>query len=222
MSLRRPLVAHNAAVAQRDAPRCPAGQRRVVRHQHQRGSFALVERDQQFQHMLAVLGVEIAGGLVGQQNGRPHHEGARQGHALLLAARKLDGVMIAAIQQADAFEQFAGALGTVDAVAAGQFIRQQNIFFGRQGGQQMVGLKNEADFAAAQQRHAVFIQAGDVLAIQNDPARSGRIEAGQKAQQRALAAARRSHDGDEFAALQFPDRCRAGCPRDAWRWGCFW
>ena len=111
--------------------------------------------------------------------------------------------MIAAVQQADAFEQLAGALGPVDPVAAGQFIRQQNIFFGRQRGQQMVGLKNEADFAAAQQRHAVLVQAGDVLAIQNDLAGGGRVEAGQKSQQRALAAARWSHDGDELAALNF-------------------
>ena len=104
------LVADDQAVAQRDAAVGAAGESRIVRHQHQRGSFALVQRDQQFENMLAVLAVEIAGGLVGQQNGRPHHEGARQRHALLLAAGKLDGIMIAAIQQTDAFEQFARAL----------------------------------------------------------------------------------------------------------------
>ena len=143
------------SVMRRDARLDSAG---VVRHQHQRGSFALVERDQQFQHMLAVLRVEIAGGLVGQQNRRTHHERASQGDALLLAAGKLDRVMIAAIEQADAFEQFARALGTVDAIAAGQFIRQQNVLFSGQCGQQMIGLKHEADFAAAQQRHAVFVR----------------------------------------------------------------
>src|SRR5271166_1715613 len=46
---------------------------------------------------------------------------------------------------------------TTAAIAPGQLIRQQDIFFRRQRGQQMVGLKNEADFAAAQQSHAVFI-----------------------------------------------------------------
>ncbi len=130
--------------------------------------------------------------------------------------------MIAAIEQANAFEQLAGALRPVDAVAAGQFVRQQDIFFRRKRRQQMVGLKDEADFAAAQQRHAVFVQAGDVLAVQNDSAGGGRVQARQQAQQRALAAARWSHDGDELAQFNFANRCRAECRRDAWRWGCSW
>ena len=54
--------------------------------------------------------VEVAGGLVGQKNGRPDHEGAGQRDALLLAAGELDGIMIAAVGQTDAFEQLAGAL----------------------------------------------------------------------------------------------------------------
>ena len=110
------LRSHNYAVAQDDPASGAAGQRRVVRHQDQRGSFALVERDQQIENMLAVLAVEIAGGLVGQQNGRPHHEGASQSDALLLAAGKLHRVVIGAVEQADAVEQLACALAAVRAL----------------------------------------------------------------------------------------------------------
>jgi len=100
-----------------------------MRHQHQRGSFALIQRDEKFQHMLAVLGIEIASGLVRQQNRRPDHEGAGQRHALLLAARKLNGVMIAAIEKADAFEQLANTLWPIDSITAGEFIRAMRSSF---------------------------------------------------------------------------------------------
>ncbi len=84
-----------------------------MRHQHERGPFALVERDQQFKNMLAILRVEVTGGLVGQQNGRTNHERAGERDALLLTAGKLDGIVIAAIEQTNAFEEFARALRPV-------------------------------------------------------------------------------------------------------------
>ena len=64
----------------------------------------------------------------------------------------------------------------------------------------MVGLKDEADFASAQRGHAVFVEFGDVFAVQKDAARSGRIQAGEQSQQGALTAAGRSHHGHRFAA----------------------
>ena len=124
-------LALTKSVAKGDQAAGAAGEKRIVRDQHQRGSFALVQRDQKFENMLAVLAVEIAGGFVGQQDGRPHHEGAGQGDALLFASGELDGIMIAAVSQADAFEQFAraGAAGWIrcrrsDRTAAGHFLRR--------------------------------------------------------------------------------------------------
>ena len=64
----------------------------------------------------------------------------------------------------------------------------------------MIGLKDEPDLAAAQQRHLVFSERGDLLAIQHNLAAGGRIQPGQQAQQRALTAARRAHDGGELSA----------------------
>ena len=64
----------------------------------------------------------------------------------------------------------------------------------------MVGLEDESDLAAAQQRHIVFAQMGDVLAVQNHLAGGGRVEPGQQTEQRTFAAARWSHDGRKLAA----------------------
>ena len=65
-----------------------AGQRGIVRHHHQRRAFAPVEFEQQFEHLFAGLAVQIAGGLIGQQNRGPRDERARQRNALLLARRR--------------------------------------------------------------------------------------------------------------------------------------
>ena len=64
----------------------------------------------------------------------------------------------------------------------------------------MVGLEDEADFAPAQQRERVLVHAGDLLAVENDGARGGRVKSGQQPEQRALAAAGGTGNGDELAA----------------------
>ena len=53
-----------------------------------------VQIAQQSQHGIRVDGIEIAGRFIGQQNSRLVHDGARDRHALLLAARKRAGLMI--------------------------------------------------------------------------------------------------------------------------------
>jgi hypothetical protein len=65
----------------------------------------------------------------------------------------------------------------------------------------MVRLEYESDFSAPQQRHAVLVQAGNVLAVQNNLPGSGCVQTCQKPEEGTLAAARRSHDGDELAQL---------------------
>ena len=64
----------------------------------------------------------------------------------------------------------------------------------------MIGLEDESDLAPAQERHLVFAQIGDVLAVQNYLAAGGRVEPGEQAEQRAFAAAGRPHDGGKLAA----------------------
>ena len=56
----------------------------------------------------------------------------------------------------------------------------------------MIRLEDEADLAPAQQRHIVFAQARDVLAVEDHLSAGGRVEPGEQAEQRALAAARRA------------------------------
>src|SRR5205823_9280885 len=71
-----------------DFPATAAGDRLVVRHQHQRRARFRVHLEHELDHAGAGRGIEIPGGLVGKEELRLGDEGARQGHALLLAPRE--------------------------------------------------------------------------------------------------------------------------------------
>src|SRR5712692_1265982 len=89
------LVADDAAVAQGDDPGGERGQRRVVGHQHERAAEIAVEGDNEVDDLLARGGIQIAGGLVGQEEGRPPRHRAGHGHPLLLSPGKQQRVAVA-------------------------------------------------------------------------------------------------------------------------------
>ena len=76
-------------------------QRVVVRHQNERGAALDVAGEQQIDHLLAGGLVEIAGRLVGDQDGRIGRERAGQRDALLLAAGKLRRIVMQPFGQSD-------------------------------------------------------------------------------------------------------------------------
>jgi hypothetical protein len=106
--------------------------------------------------------------------------------------------MIEAALESHAVEQFAGA-GAAAGVASREFPGEQDIFLGGEGGDEVVGLKNEADFAAAEEGHFVLAEAGDVLAVEDYLAGGGEIEAGEESEEGAFSATGRPHDGGELS-----------------------
>ena len=68
------------------------------------------------QDLLAGLGIQVAGRLVGQQDGRVGGQGACNRDALALAARELIRQVVEAVGETDEGEQLARAFG--DALAA--------------------------------------------------------------------------------------------------------
>jgi hypothetical protein len=71
-----------------------------VRDHHDGLAQLAVQLVQQVQHLFAGGAVEVAGGLVGDDQRRVGHQGAGDGHALLLAAGQLVGVVVGAVGQA--------------------------------------------------------------------------------------------------------------------------
>src|SRR5579875_788646 len=162
------LISDHKAVAQDDAPPGVRRERGIVRDQHERGAFGLVQAQQELEDVLAICRVEVACGLIGKHNGRPQNEGAGKGHALLFTAGKLDGVMIGTRAEADGIEQGACAVqARLEVVAfVVQLIGEQHILKRGQRGDELVALKDEANGAAAKLRELIFRQVADLRAVQ--------------------------------------------------------
>jgi hypothetical protein len=101
----------------------------VVRDHHDGLAEFAVQLVQQVQHLGGGGAVEVAGGLVGDDQRRVGHQCAGDGHALLLAAGELVGVVVGAVGQADHGQHrfHAAALG---AAQAGQQQRQLDVLEG--------------------------------------------------------------------------------------------
>ena len=91
------------------------------------------------------LRVELAGRLVGQQQGRLVGQRPCNGHPLLLAARQLVRPMVGPVRQAHQLEQLADPLLALRRLRSDQPQRHLDVLRGRQDRQQAEGLEDEAD-----------------------------------------------------------------------------
>src|SRR5712672_572026 len=107
-------------------------------------NFAEEEED-----LLAGGGVEISGGLVGEEDGGLIYEGAGQCAALLLAAGEFAGSMVVAGAEADAVEGLRYAMATLGAVDFGEAERKLDVFREGHSREEIEGLEDHAyGFAA--------------------------------------------------------------------------
>ena len=96
------LTQHEAAVAEV----CEAF---VVRGEEHAGARLAAEGEEERADLRARARVEVARRLVGEDEAGPRDEGAGDGHALLLAARKLSGRVSEARPESDLIQQLARA-----------------------------------------------------------------------------------------------------------------
>ena len=141
-------VGDDAAVGELDdAGRVLVGQFGVVRDHDDEAVAGHVA--QQVHDLHARLGVEGAGGLVGQQDFGVVDEGARDGDALHLAARHLRGLLVDMVFQADPFQGVEGPLAALGARDARQGQGQLDVRQDALVRDQVVGLEDEADAIVA-------------------------------------------------------------------------
>jgi hypothetical protein len=93
--------------------------------------------------------VEIAGGLVGKQNGGTIHQGTGDRNSLLLTSRKLRREVAHAIAQAYQAECFVSSLPSFFFGDLRVQRGQLDIFQGGRAGEQVEALEYETDFAVA-------------------------------------------------------------------------
>ena len=83
------VTGHDAAVREHDPRIRVGGEVRIVGDEHDRRAPPAVDIDQEIDDVAAVLTIEIAGWLVGEDNRRVVGERTGDCHALLLTTREL-------------------------------------------------------------------------------------------------------------------------------------
>ncbi|MNF67457.1 hypothetical protein D3C84_492730 [compost metagenome] len=140
--------------------------------------------------MLAYPRIERRHRFIQQQQRRCRRQGSGQGHALLLAARKLAGKFFLAAGQANQFQHLPDPLAHFVAATAGQAIG--NVGFDAQVGEQGVGLEQNPVVARLRW------QGGNVTLADEQLATVLPLEPGNAPQQRGLAATGRPQQAHQL------------------------
>src|SRR5580704_11204506 len=154
---------------------------------HRRARF--VELDEQPQQALTEIGIDVAGGLVGEQKLRPRDYRARNRRALLLAAGQNRRQRAHAIAETDPLQQLDHLRPVLGLVLADDAQRQRHVLVGGHVVEQAKILEHQAD-AAAQGGAAVLGQRRRILVEHGDQAAGRTQRQEQHAQERGLAGAR--------------------------------
>ena len=95
-------------------------------------------------------GVEIAGGLVGEEHRRLVYEGTGDGYALGFAPGKLGGFVAGSFGKTNFFEQAPGGLGGLFRAPSSSQGRDHYVLQGGEFRQEMMELENESYFASTE------------------------------------------------------------------------
>ena len=148
------------------------------------------------------LRVERPGRFVGEDDARPAHEGARDGDALLLAARHLSRVGVEPIAEADALEHVRRESPALpEGRARGVEHRHFHVLEGGPGVEDVELLEHEAEGVAAQARAPSFAQGLHVLPLDRVGALVGQVEEPDDVEHGRLAGSGAPDDGDVIARV---------------------
>jgi hypothetical protein len=145
--------------------------------------------------------VEVAGGLVGQDELRVVDQRARDRHPLLLAAGELVRRVVRALPEAHGLEERHRLRVPLRRAVAAAVVQERQLHVLERGraGEQAEVLEDEADLLVAQLGSAVAVEAGHVLAGQEVLAGGGAVEEPEDVHERRLAGARRADHREERA-----------------------
>ena len=157
-------------------------------------------RVEQVEHLAGGHEIEVAGGFVDEQQLGVADQRPGDRHALHLAARKLTGVVVGAVFEADGRERRASAPQALGAAHAAVDERRGHVLEGARARQQVVELKDEPEELVAQTGASGVVQVADVVAGEQVGARVGAVEQAEHVQQGRLAGAGAPGAGDPLAA----------------------
>ena len=164
------------------------------------GSALTIEFAEQPHDVLAGLAVQVARGLVGEQDRRIGHQRARDCDSLLLPARELGRLVPGPLAQPHRLERRERTLPPLsDASRVDQ--GHLHVVESARAGYQVEGLEDEPDLAVADRGQLVVVQRRDVDSVEDVAPAAGNVKAADQVHERGLARSRGAHDGDELALL---------------------
>jgi len=172
-----------------------------VRDDDHDGVLPGVHGDQQVSNRGRGFGIEVAGGLVAQDQSRIPDQRAGDGGSLLLPAGQFRRPVMQPLAKADLPQQRLGAFGCAAVRFANQ-CRHQHVLEHRALRQQAVVLQHEPDLLVAERRQCIRRQRVGIGAAQIDRPGRRRLQPAQDVEQRALARPRRPHDARRFAGVE--------------------
>ncbi len=153
------------------------------------------------ENLLARRLVQVARGLVGQQDGRLVDERPGDRHALLLAARQGVRFVGHAVRETHRTEQIQGPLLRVVGIGVRVEKREKHVVQDAQPGQEVEELEDEADALVADARELPVVEGREVLSRQAVAAARGLVQEADDVHERALARSRRPHERHVLALL---------------------
>ena len=151
-------------------------------------------------HGFAQLGVQVGKRFVQQQQLRLRHQGAAQGHPLLLSARKLGGNPVRVLAQVHHIQDAVHLILNDVPVHFFDFQGVSHIFKHGHVRPHGVGLEHHADVPALRGHKSIF-PAHQLIADEHLAA-GGLFKARNDAQHGGFAAARGAQEGDEFLVVE--------------------
>ena len=144
---------------------------------HEDGAAAGVEFAEEFHDLAAGGGVEVAGGLVGENHRRVVREGARDCHALALPAGQLARLVLKPVLHPDGTRQFDGAAPRLAFGNAFVEHGEGDVLGDGELRDEVEALEDEPQVVEAVGAEGVVVHAGDIDAAQPVFARGGAVEA---------------------------------------------
>src|SRR3990172_11976939 len=181
-----------------DAP-AVGGDVRLVGDEEDSHLHLPVEPLEDLQDLLAGAGIQVPGGLIGQDEGGAVDQGPGDGYPLLLAPGKLCGAVVGPVFQPYHLQGLQGPLPPFRSAGVEQ--GKLHLLQGRHSRQQVEALEDEADLAVAYLCQLVVAQPAGFECVQHVATFGGLVQAPQDVHQGGLARARGPHYGYHLAGF---------------------
>ena len=173
----------------------------IVRNDEEGLFEGVAEDEEKVVEFAGVLGVEVAGGLVGEDQLGVVHQGTGHRNTLLLPSRQLRGFVPYPISKFQKIKKFLRSFESFLTTFSGDERGHRHILQRRELGQQMVELIDETDMPVSELRQLVVGQTVEIHAVNDHLSPIRLVQRADDMQQRRFTGPGRTDNRHDFAVL---------------------